>query len=117
LRTLPPAVRRRLAGPPIRVDGRRSIPTCNSCSASEGSPRGADRQQHCRAAVSNSTWAVRSPAALSQPGSHREFVATIERDGPGLPCRLYTPDGVAPGSPLLVFFHGGAWVDRLSDQP
>ena len=42
--------------------------------------------------------------------SYREFVAPVGRDGPGLPCRLYTPDGLTPGSPLLVFFHGGAWV-------
>ena len=27
-----------------------------------------------------------------------------------LPARLYAPDGLASGSPLLVFFHGGAWV-------
>jgi acetyl esterase len=42
--------------------------------------------------------------------SFREFIASTERTGPGLPCRLYTPDGLPPGSPLLVFFHGGAWV-------
>ena len=27
-----------------------------------------------------------------------------------IPARLYTPIGLAPGSPLLVFFHGGGWV-------
>ena len=28
----------------------------------------------------------------------------------GLPARLYEPVGVGTASPLLVFFHGGAWV-------
>jgi acetyl esterase len=27
-----------------------------------------------------------------------------------IPARLYTPIGLAVGSPLLVFFHGGGWV-------
>jgi acetyl esterase len=27
-----------------------------------------------------------------------------------IPARLYTPIGLATGSPLLVFFHGGGWV-------
>jgi acetyl esterase len=27
-----------------------------------------------------------------------------------IPARLYTPVGLAGGSPLLVFFHGGGWV-------
>lgn len=25
-----------------------------------------------------------------------------------IPCRLYTPVGLPKGSPLLVFYHGGA---------
>ena len=28
----------------------------------------------------------------------------------GIPARLYEPKGLAEGSPLLVFFHGGGWV-------
>ncbi len=30
--------------------------------------------------------------------------------------RLYTPDGLPPGSPLLVFYHGGAWVTGSLDS-
>ncbi|MGH3716239.1 MAG: alpha/beta hydrolase [Micromonosporaceae bacterium] len=28
----------------------------------------------------------------------------------GLPARLYTPDELAPGGGLLVFYHGGGWT-------
>jgi acetyl esterase len=41
---------------------------------------------------------------------------TLRTEGSALPGRLYTPDGAAPGSPLLVFFHGGAWVTGSLDS-
>jgi len=31
-------------------------------------------------------------------------------DRHSIPARLYHPDGLAAGSPLLVFHHGGGWV-------
>jgi len=41
-------------------------------------------------------------------------VATSDITIPGpaadIPARLYTPDSLPPGSPLLVFYHGGGWV-------
>ncbi|EFV12298.1 alpha/beta hydrolase [Segniliparus rugosus] len=30
--------------------------------------------------------------------------------GEGIPARLYAPEGLATGSPLLVYYHGGGWV-------
>ncbi len=41
----------------------------------------------------------------------REIAVTAD-----LPARLYTPDGLPPGSPLLVFYHGGAWVTGSLDS-
>jgi acetyl esterase len=44
--------------------------------------------------------------AADQP---REAVATVlDVDADGVPCRLYVPDGAAPG--LLVHLHGGGFV-------
>src|SRR5882724_10374758 len=35
---------------------------------------------------------------------------TVEGAAGSLPARLYTPDSLPPGSPLLVYYHGGGWV-------
>ena len=40
----------------------------------------------------------------------QEIEVTAEDPARTLPGRLYTPDGLPEGSPLLVYFHGGAWV-------
>ena len=32
------------------------------------------------------------------------------RDGHAVPLRWYTPSGTRPGRPLVVYFHGGGWV-------
>ncbi len=37
-------------------------------------------------------------------------VATIDLDAGGVPARLYVPQAAATAGPLLVFFHGGGWV-------
>jgi len=34
----------------------------------------------------------------------------ITTDAAPIPARLYTPDGLADGSPLLVYYHGGGFV-------
>ncbi|MFA1542801.1 alpha/beta hydrolase [Actinomadura monticuli] len=44
------------------------------------------------------------------PGVPARPVATRKVDAGGVPARLYTPKGLAEGSPLLVFYHGGGWV-------
>lgn len=36
--------------------------------------------------------------------------AAPARDGASIPLRWYTPAGHGPGLPLIVYFHGGGWV-------
>lgn len=43
-----------------------------------------------------------------QPVAARELRIPLAEATIG--ARLYTPDGLAPGSGLLVFYHGGGWV-------
>ena len=43
--------------------------------------------------------------------STRELTVPGGPTGADLPARLYTPDGLGQGSPLLVFLHGGGWVN------
>ncbi len=108
---LPPAVRRVLAGRPIRRDGL----TLDS-----------DLQLLLR--LERLTAAGTPAVTLERRREHMDIagalvggrvggVSTRELTVPGgptgadLPARLYTPDGLGQGSPLLVFLHGGGWVN------
>ncbi len=42
----------------------------------------------------------------------RTPVGTEDREAGGVAARLYAPAGAGRTSPLLVFFHGGGWVNR-----
>jgi len=42
----------------------------------------------------------------------RRPVHTEDRTADGIPVRLYVPEGANDEGPLLVFFHGGGWVQR-----
>ncbi|MBF4162560.1 alpha/beta hydrolase [Nocardioides sp. CBS4Y-1] len=101
---LPPAVQRRLAGPPVEVDGQRlavdtqlmlRLQKTARLPAADTLPTGRARAQ------------TRHETALAggdQPiGSVRDLTAG------GRPARLYVPAGAADVGPLLVFFHGGGF--------
>jgi len=117
-RAFPPAVRRVLAGRPVHRDGLTLDP---------------DLQLLLRL---GKLTARRAPAATLQSRRQQLEVGGPLVSGPvtagvavgeipvltdevELPCRLYTPDGLPPGSPLLVYFHGGAWVtgSLISHEP
>lgn len=49
-----------------------------------------------------------------QPVAARDVM--IPADHGDLPARLYTPQGLAPGSPMLVFYHGGGFVLGTRDS-
>jgi acetyl esterase len=108
-RTFPPTVRRVLAGRPIRRDGQALDPDLQLLlrlgRLTDHAPATleARRQQ-----LDVGGPLVGGPVA--EGVGFRDLVALADDDGPDLPCRLYTPDGLPPGSPLLVFLHGGAWV-------
>jgi acetyl esterase len=104
--SLPRVVRRLIAGRPIRLDGQElaldaqlllRLQELSRIRMAGGDP------------VSARTRLARSQHAASgrriEPVNVREL--TINDD---LPATLYTPGGLARGSGLLVFFHGGGWV-------
>ena len=43
-------------------------------------------------------------------------VAATDLEAGGVPSRLYVPQGAASTGPLLVFFHGGGWVQGSVDS-
>ncbi|RZS41328.1 acetyl esterase [Herbihabitans rhizosphaerae] len=106
---LPKIARRRIAGRPVRIDGLEldldaqlllKMQKLTDRDLASGTP------EEARAALEESRSLL--------PGDPIEPVAVRDLQVPGgagpRDARLYTPDGLAEGSGLLVYFHGGGWV-------
>ena len=117
-RVLPGAVRRVLAGRPVALDGQRLDPDLQLLLrlerlTSAGTPSVSlqRRREHLDTATALAGGPV-IPGVLVRP-------VRITRDGAGaraVPARLYTPHDLPPGSPLLVYGHGGGWVTGSLDS-
>ena len=106
---LPQPLRRLIAGPPLRRDGLEL---------------GLDAQLLVRmvALTDTSLSGVDAVTARARMESSRSLIATpvfsgvntrdleVPTDDGPVPARLYEPVNLKPGSPLLVYFHGGGWV-------
>ena len=108
---LPAGARRRLAGRPVLVDGDPLDPDLQLLLRLErlttaGTPATPVPRRREHLDVATALVGGR-PAAGVQT---RALVIDRTDDGPPLAGRLYTPDGLAEGSPLLVYLHGGGWV-------
>jgi acetyl esterase len=111
---LPPAVQRRLFGPPPSLDGQtlasdihallKLAEMSGGVSAMEGMTPAEARQAN-RDGVE--VVAARPPIPMAR-------VEALEVPGPTstLPARFYAPGGLPTGepAPLLVYYHGGGWV-------
>jgi len=106
---LPQAMRRLIAGAPIRRDGlelaldaqlllRMMALTDNDLA------RGTAAE--ARASLDLRRALVASPAVTGV----RSKELQIPSDGDPVPARLYEPANLAADSPLLMYFHGGGWV-------
>jgi acetyl esterase len=51
------------------------------------------------------------PLTVEPPATVRATSVTLAGAGGPLAARLYTPEEAAPRGPLLVYFHGGGWVE------
>jgi acetyl esterase len=106
---LPAPVRRLLAGRPVRQDGQRlesdtqlllRLMKLEGLTLAGGEPARARAVMEQGAPLANGPMITGVQARdLRIPGD----------DGP-IPARIYTPEGLADGSPMLVFYHGGGWV-------
>jgi acetyl esterase len=106
---LPPAVRRRLAGAPIQIDGSVLDPDLQLLLRLEGFLPGTAKQSVPAARANLSTL---SKLVAGQPRELQRVTELTVRGAAGqLGARLYVPRS-APmsGGGLLVFFHGGGWV-------
>ncbi|OLF15901.1 alpha/beta hydrolase [Actinophytocola xanthii] len=106
---LPQPLRRLLAGPPIRRDGLElaldaqlllRMMALSDISLSSSSAEAARiRTEASRHVLGGAVVSGVRTRNLNLPAAQGT-----------LPARLYEPRGLAPGSPLLVYFHGGGWV-------
>lgn len=108
LYALPPVVRRRLAGRPVVIDGKRLDPEMQLMLRSmklSGPPVESLPMSKARAAIE-----ANSRAAGGRPS----IGAVTDRSIPGpngdLTLRFYTPRGLSGPSPALVYLHGGGFV-------
>jgi acetyl esterase len=106
---LPKGVQRLIAGKPERIDGQElaldaqlllRMQRLAGVSLGGGTP-----------AQARATLAASGALLGGKPINpvHTRTV-TIPVDGGTIDARLYTPEGLAAGSPMLVFYHGGGWV-------
>ncbi|HEV2782502.1 MAG TPA: alpha/beta hydrolase [Actinophytocola sp.] len=109
LYALPEPLRRVIAGPPIRIDGNElaldaqlllRVSRMTETRLTEGTVAQARRNAEAAGGL------ISGP--VIQPVRVRELL--IPGDDGAIPARLYTPEGLAEGSPLLVYYHGGGWV-------
>jgi len=52
-----------------------------------------------------------APLAIDPPPTVRATDVTLAGPAGPLTARLYVPDEAPPGGPLLVYYHGGGWVE------
>jgi acetyl esterase len=106
---LPQPLKRIIAGPPIRRDGLElaldaqlllRMLALTDTKLVDGTA------QEARAALELRRAMVTPPGH----GGVRARDVEIPSDWGPVPARLYEPIRLAPGSPLLVYFHGGGWV-------
>jgi acetyl esterase len=106
---MPEPLRRAIAGSPVRVDGNElaldaqlllRLVKLTEIRLAETTPDEARENL-----VAASPMAAGAPI---QPIRVRDL--RIPTETGGSPARLYTPMGLAEGSPLLVYFHGGGFV-------
>ena len=106
---LPRPVRRVLAGRAVSVDGQTLDPDMAlllRLVKLSGRTLGAMGVEAARANQ------VAGSAAAAGPRVQGVATSPVAIDAPDHPlaARLYGPDGLEPGSALLVYFHGGGWV-------
>ncbi len=109
--SLPAATRRRLAGAPVVVDGEPLDPDLQLLLRLErmtdaGTPAAPVHQRREHLDVATALVGGRLPADVTT----RALVIDRAAAEPPLAARLYVPDGMPIGSPLLVYLHGGGWV-------
>ncbi|WP_298181836.1 alpha/beta hydrolase [Saccharomonospora sp.] len=109
LYSLPRPLRRLVAGKPVRLDGQELALDAQlllRLQQLSGAGLVSGTVEHSRASLDVSRHLVSGKPI--QPVLTREV--PIPSENGEVPATLYTPEGLSPGSGMLVFYHGGGWV-------
>jgi acetyl esterase len=109
LYALPRSLRRGIAGPPVYRDGQRlSLDAQLLLRVASGAtaPLSAGSPTQARLELARST-AILTGRPTDRVGTRDLSIPNGPHD---IPARLYTPEALPTGSPLLVFYHGGGFV-------
>ncbi|GAA0239302.1 alpha/beta hydrolase [Saccharothrix mutabilis subsp. mutabilis] len=109
--SLPRPLRDLVIGRPIVLDGQRLHPEAQLILRLQ---QLSGEEWTTTTPAANRTALTRSNALVSGPVVEGVTVRAVDMDG--VPGRFYTPHGLAEGSPLLVFYHGGGWVSGDLDS-
>jgi acetyl esterase len=107
---LPPPVQRLVAGQPVRRDGRQLAVEAQLLLRLL---RASGTSELWTGDVASSRAAFEDSARLLDfrpPRPVAETTVSIPTPAGYIPASLYAPDALPPGSPLLVYYHGGGWV-------
>ena len=109
LYSLPPSARRLLAGKPVTVNGQRLDPDTQlmlKLSNAQGNRLTGPTPAEARVRLEQGS------ALAGGPPDPSVSTRDVRIPGPAgtIDARLYTPDGLAEGSGLVVYYHGGGWV-------
>ncbi|MFI9008894.1 alpha/beta hydrolase [Actinosynnema sp. NPDC053489] len=108
---LPAPLRRLVAGRPVTVDGQRLHPEAQLLLRLQ---RLSGEDWRTTTPAANRLALARSSALVGGRAIDGVAVRSLSLDG--VPGRFYEPTGLAEGSPLLVFYHGGGWVSGDLDS-
>ncbi|NUT47246.1 MAG: alpha/beta hydrolase [Saccharothrix sp.] len=108
---LPAPLRRLIAGRPITLDGQRLHPEAQLLLRLQ---QLSGEEWRTTTPAANRLALSRSSALVCGPVIGGVAVRPLSLDGVG--ARFYEPTGLAAGSPLLVFYHGGGWVSGDLDS-
>jgi acetyl esterase len=107
---LPRAIKRILAGRPVRIDGRElDLDMQLVLRTLTLHPRPSMTGVTPRETRENLSADTRIAGGQPEPVASAEAVTVAGADGP-LRARLYTPNEASTPGPLLVYYHGGGWV-------
>lgn len=109
---LPPAVQRRLFGPPPRLDGQELAPDLHALLRLARLQGETSLVEHRTPEQARAEHREAAPVVAGPRRPMRE-VTSLRIPGPAgeIPARLYLAPGVpAQPGPLIVYYHGGGWV-------